>query len=104
MKHNLIPIEISENESDEVIHLSIYKNHYALIKKLKIFFGDHHKCFICRRCLISYTSENMLTLHKPKCEKNDITNIRTSSYSHLHWKKHFQKKSIIFQDLCRLRN
>ena len=26
-------------------------------------------------------------LHKPKCEKNDITTIRTSLDSHIHWKK-----------------
>ena len=32
-KHNLIPIEISKNESDKVIDLLIYKKHYALIKK-----------------------------------------------------------------------
>ena len=36
-KHNLIPIEISKNESDNVIDLLIYKNHYALIKKLHVF-------------------------------------------------------------------
>ena len=30
-KHNLIPIGISKNESDNVIDLIIYKNHYALI-------------------------------------------------------------------------
>ena len=57
-KHNLIPIEISENDSDKVIDLLIYKNHYALIKKLNVFLGDHHKNFICRRCLNSYTCEN----------------------------------------------
>ena len=42
-KHNLIPIEISKNESDKVIDLLIYKNHYALIKKLQVFLGDHNK-------------------------------------------------------------
>ena len=36
----------------------------------------------------------MLTLHKPKCENNDICSIRTSSYSHLHWKKCFHKNLI----------
>ena len=36
-EHNLIPIEISKNESDNVIDLLIYKNHYALIKKLHVF-------------------------------------------------------------------
>ena len=29
----------------------------------------------------------MLKIHKPKIENNDITTIRTSSESHLHWKK-----------------
>ena len=49
-KHNLIPIEISKNESERAVDLLIYKNHYALIKKLNVFLGDHHKHFICRRC------------------------------------------------------
>ena len=80
----MIPIEISKNESDKVVDLLIYKNHYALINKLTVFLGDHHKNFICRRCLSSYTSENMLMLHEPKCENNDITTIRTSPDSHLH--------------------
>ena len=95
-KHNLIPIETSKNESERVVDLLIYKNHYALIKKLNVFLGDHHKNFICRRCLSSYTSENMLTLHKSKCETNDITTIKTSSESHLHWKKIFQKNLLHF--------
>ena len=45
----------------------------------------------------SYTSENMLKLHKPKCENNDITTIRTSSESHLHWKKYFHKNRLYFR-------
>ena len=54
-KHNSIPIETSKNEiSDRVVDLLIYKNHYALIKKLNVFIGDHHKNFIGRRCLNSY--------------------------------------------------
>ena len=56
-KHNLIPIKVSKNDSDKVIDLILYKNHYALIKKTNVFLGDHHKKFICRRCLNSYTSE-----------------------------------------------
>ena len=44
-KHDLIPIEISKNESDNVIDLLIYKNHYALIKKLHVFIGYHNKSF-----------------------------------------------------------
>ena len=52
-KHILIPIEVSENKSDRVVDLLIYKNHCALLKKINVFLGDHHKNFICRRCLNS---------------------------------------------------
>ena len=96
-RHELIPIEVSKNDSDCVIDLLIYKNHYALIKKLNVSLGDHHKIFICRRCLNSYTSENMLKIHKPKCENIDITTIRTSSESHIYWKKQFQKNPFYFR-------
>ena len=95
-KHNLIPIEISKNDSDKVIDLLIYKNHYALIKKIHVFLGDHHKNFICRRCLISYTCENALINHKEKCRDN-ICTIRTSNESHLYWKKHFHKNPLYFR-------
>ena len=36
----------------------------------------------------------MLMIHKPNCENNDITTIRTSSESHLHWKEHFHKNQL----------
>ena len=64
MKHKLIPVEISENESHKVIDLLIYKNHYVLIKKLNVFIGKHDCKYICRKCLNSYTSHNMLIKHK----------------------------------------
>ena len=96
-KHKLIPIEVSKNNSDRVIDLAIYKNHYVLIKKLDVFLGDHNKKFICRRCLSSYTSENMLIKHKLKCENNEITTIKTSNESHLYWKKHFHKNPLYFR-------
>ena len=96
-RHKLIPIQISKNDTDRVIELVIYKNHYVLIKKLDLSLGDHNKKFICRRCLNSYTIESMLMLHKLKCENNDITTIRTSNESHLHWKKHFHKNLLYFR-------
>ena len=79
MKNNLIGIEVSKNESDRVVTLLLYKDHYALIKKSGVFLGDYHKNFICRRCLNSNTSENMLALRKPKCGNYDIATIRNSS-------------------------
>ena len=39
----------------------------------------------------------MLMKHKPKCENNDITSIKTSNESHLHWKKHFHKNPLYFR-------
>ena len=96
-KHNLIPIEISKNESDRVVDLLLYKNHYALIEKLNVFLGDHHKNFICRRCLNSYTNENALKNHKEKCEDENICTIRTPCESHLYWKKLFHKNSLYFR-------
>ena len=96
-KHNLLPTEISKNESDNVIDLLIYENHYALIKKLHVFLGDHHKNFVCRRCLNSYTCENALKNHKEKCGDDNICTIRTSNESHLFWKKHFHKNPLYFR-------
>ena len=96
-KHKLVPIEISKNNTDKVIDLAIYKNHYVLIKKLDVFLGDHNKKFICRRCLSSYTSENMLIKHKQKCGDDNITSIKTSNKSHLHWEKHFHKNPLYFR-------
>ena len=85
-KHKLIPIEISKKNSDRIFDLAIYKNHYVLIKKLYVLFGNHNRKFICRRCLNSYTTENMLILHKPKCKNNDITTTRTSK-NHIYFGK-----------------
>ena len=36
-------------------------------------------------------------LHKPKCENNDITTIRTSSERHLHWKEPFHRNPLYFR-------
>ena len=57
---------------------------------------DHLKNFICRRLLNSYTSENMLMSHEPKCENYDITTFRTSNESYLLWENHFHKHPFSF--------
>ena len=96
-KHILIPNEINKKESDKVIDLLIYKNHYTLIKKLNVFLVHRHKTFFCRRCLISCTSENALKNHKEKCGDDNICSIRTSSESHIQWNKHFHKIPLNFR-------
>ena len=96
-RHKLIPIEVSKNSSDRVIDLTIYKNHYLLIKKLDVFLRDHNKKFTCRQCLSAYTNENMLIKHKEKSGEYNMTTIKTSNESHLHWKKHFHKNPLHFR-------
>ena len=65
-----------------------------MIKKSNVFLEDHHENFIC---LISYSSENILTLYKPISENSDRTTIRTSPESHIYWNDHFHKNQLYFQ-------
>ena len=39
----------------------------------------------------------MLKIHKPNCENNVFTSIRTSSESHLYWQNHFHKNPQYFR-------
>ena len=59
--------------------------------------GDHHKNFMCSQCLSSYTSENMLRLHKQNSREDDITTLRTSRDCHIYWEKHFHKNPLFFR-------
>ena len=79
------------------IDLLIYKNHYALIRKLHVFLGKPDCKFVCRRCLSSYSNEDVLEKHKFKCGQQEITSIRTSNESHIYWKKYFHKLPIYFR-------
>ena len=53
------------------------------------FSGKDDSKFICRRCLSSYASQNVLIKHKQSCEQEEITAIKTSHESHLYWNKTF---------------
>ena len=77
-KHKLKPFEITEKESDGVVDLLKYKNHYVLLRRIHVFLCNQSCNFLCRRCLSSYTSQNVLTKHKQQCEEQEITSIRTS--------------------------
>ena len=94
-KYKLIPIEISKNESDKVIDLLIYKNHYVLIKNLNVFIGKEKCKYVCRKCLNSYTTLSMLVKHKNLCVENQI--MKTSPNSHKYWEKYFQKNKLYFR-------
>ena len=62
----------------------------------------NHKCnFVCRRCLTSYSGQNVLTKHRTRCNQQKITSFKTSNESHLYWRKHFHKNPLgcrIFAD------
>ena len=94
-KYKLIPIEISKNESDKVIDLLIYKNHYVLMKKLNVFIGKRDCRYVCRKCLNSYTTNSMLVKHKKLCKENQ--QLKTSPNSHIYWNKYFQKNKLYFR-------
>ena len=96
-KLNLIPIKISKIESDKVIDLILYKNHYALIKKCHVILGNRNKRFVCRQCVNFYRNENTLINHKEKCDDDNICTIKTSSDSYLYCNKHFHKNPLYFR-------
>ena len=97
-KLKLLPIEINKNVQDRVIDLIIHQNHYVLIKKLPMFLGNHNCIFVCRRCLNSYTSQNIMIKHKQQCGEQDITSLRLCNEPHLYWKKKcFQKNPLYFR-------
>ena len=50
--------------------------------------------YICRRCLSSYKSQNVLFKHKQQCEQQNLTSVRTSNEFHLYWNKHFHKNPL----------
>ena len=58
-KHKLIPIENCKIFSVRVFDLLIYQNHYFLNKKLHVLLGKQDSKFVCRRCLSSYSSQNV---------------------------------------------
>ena len=68
-----------------------------LLEKIDVFLGDQNKKFICRQCLSSYTSENMLLKQNEKRDDNNITTIKISNESNLHRKKHFHKNPLCFR-------
>ena len=96
-KNKIVPIEISKSNSERVVDLLLYKNHYALIKKLHVYLGKKDCKFVCRRCLSSFTSDLILKKHKERCEQQDIVLPTFPKESHLTWSKHFHRVPLYFR-------
>ena len=78
----------------------IYKNHYALIKNLYVFSGNHNCNYICRSCLNSNKSQNASNNHMEKYGEQEITSIKLSNESFLYWKKQFHKNPLYFRNIA----
>ena len=64
-----------------------------------MFLGNHNCNYVCRRCLKSYTSQNVLIKHKQQCGEQDKTSLGVSNESQLYWKKNFHKSPILLSNV-----
>ena len=91
-------MKLVKNNSDKV-RLIDYKNHYVLIKKLHVFSGEQNSKFVCRRCLSSYSSQNVFMKHNHRCNQQKITSNKTSNETHRYWKKNFHRNPLYFRTI-----
>ena len=96
-KHKLIPIENGKHASDRINDLAIYKNQYALIKKINECIGKDDNKYIWGRCLYSYTNHNVLKNHIQNCGQQEVTSIILSRVPYIFWENHFHKNPVLFR-------
>ena len=53
--------------------------------------------YIDKRCLKSYTNQDVLVNHVQKCCQQEITSIKLNEESHLYWKDHFHNNPLYFR-------
>ena len=91
----LTPIHINTNYNQPQIDLLLYQNHYCLITKLHCLINkDSHMKWVCRRCLTAFSSEDILSQHIDRCQKQQPTNITFSWKDHLKFEDYHMKVSI----------
>ena len=72
----LTPIHINKNYLQSQIDLLLFENHYCLITKLHCLLNkDSHMKWVCRRCLTAFSSEDILSQHIDRCQKQQPTKI-----------------------------
>ena len=91
----LTPIHTNTNYDQPQIDLLLYQNHYCLITKLHCLINkDSHMKWVCRRCLTAFSSEDILSQHIDRCQKQQPTNITFSWKDHLKFEDYHMKVSI----------
>ena len=91
----LTPIHINTNYDQPQIDLLLYQNHYCLVTKLHCLINkDSHMKWVCRRCLTAFSSEDILSQHIDRCQKQQPTNITFSWKDHLKFEDYHMKVPI----------
>ena len=57
-RHEIIPLEVSDNDSDRVVDLLIYKKNFVLIEKLHIILGGHN----CMQTMLEFRTIQKLSI------------------------------------------
>ena len=88
----LTPIHTNTNYDQPQIDLLLYQNHYCLITKLHCLINkDSQMKWVCRRCLTAFSSEDILSQHIDRCQKQQPTNITFSWKDHLKFEDYHMK-------------
>ena len=88
----LAPIHINKNYLEPQIDLLLFENHYCLITKLQCLMNkSSHMKWVCRRCLIAFSSEDILNQHIDRCQKQQPINITFSWKEHLKFEDYHMK-------------
>ena len=91
----LTPIHTNTNYDQPQIDLLLYQNHSCLITKLHCLINkDSHMKWVCRRCLTAFSSEDILSKHIDRCQKQQPTNITFSWKDHLKFEDYHMKVPI----------
>ena len=88
----LTPIHINKNYLQSQIDLLLFENHYCLITKLHCLLNkDSHMKWVCRRCLTAFSSEDNLSRHIDRCQKQQPTKITFCWKDHLKFEDYHMK-------------
>ena len=88
----LTPIHTNKNYLQSQIDLLLFENHYCLITKLHCLLNkDSHMKWVCRRCLTAFNSEDILSQHIDRCQKQQPTKITFSWKDQLKFEDYYMK-------------